>query len=147
MAPWVQTFPVNWPLSTSFRVIRKLTLHRIAQANYKDLSLRSELDGWLKQQQSLMIESSGYGRLQQYVNYGHGFYDSAESLYGYDGENLARLLELKDKYDPEGLFDAYQPVRRSTGGGMRDPHRLRQSSAEIAGKDHNQEQIRNYDEL
>lgn len=78
------------------------------------------LDRWLKAAQNLIIESSGYGRLQQYVNYGHGFADSAESLYGYDGHRMARLLELKDKYDPEGWFDAYQPVRRSPGGGLRE---------------------------
>lgn len=93
---------------------------RIAQATYKDLSLRLTLDRWLKAAQNLVIESSGYGRLQQYVNYGHGFYDSAESLYGYDGKRIARLLELKDKYDPEGWFDTYQPVRRSAGGGLRE---------------------------
>lgn len=67
-----------------------------------------------------MIESSGYGRLQQYVNYGHGFYDSAESLYGYDDTRMKRLLQLKDEYDPEGWFDAYQPIRRSSGQGHRE---------------------------
>jgi hypothetical protein len=67
-----------------------------------------------------MVESSGYGRLQQYVNYGHGFYDSAESLYGYDDERMARLLELKDIYGLEGWFDTYQPIRQSAGGGLRE---------------------------
>lgn len=125
----------------------KLTQVRIVQAAYKDLSLRAELDGWLKQQQSLMIESSGYGRLQQYVNYGHGFYDSAESLYGYDSENMARLLELKDRYDPEGWFDSYQPVRRSIGGGMRDVPKLRQSGVKEASKNYHQENAGMHDEL
>lgn len=78
------------------------------------------LDRWLKAAQNLIVESSGYGRLQQYVNYGHGFTDSAESLYGYDGRRMTRLLELKYKYDPEGWFDTYQPVRRSPGGGLRE---------------------------
>lgn len=58
------------------------------------------------------------------MNYGHGFDDSAESLYGYDGRRIARLLELKDKYDPEGWFDTYQPVRRSPGGGLREASTL-----------------------
>lgn len=120
---------------------------RIAQATYKDLSLRADLDGWLKQQQSLMVESSGYGRLQQYVNYGHGFYDSAESLYGYDGENMARLLRLKDKYDPEGWFDSYQPVRRSMGGGLRDAKMLRQKGVKMTGSEDKHYQTGLRDEL
>lgn len=33
---------------------------------------------------------------------------------------MARLLELKDRYDPEGWFDTYQPIRRSAGGGLRE---------------------------
>ncbi|KZF24489.1 FAD-binding domain-containing protein [Xylona heveae TC161] len=83
----------------------------LIQASYTDLSLRAELDIWLRQWQTLFVETSGYGRLQQYVNYGHGYRDPMEALYGYDRWRIEKLYGLKEKYDPDGLFDSYQPIR------------------------------------
>lgn len=59
------------------------------------------------------IDTSGYGRLQQYVSYGNGtatMKDSIEALYGYERWRLERLLNLKQKYDPDNVFRWYQPL-------------------------------------
>lgn len=68
------------------------------------------LDKWLSQQQDKFIKTSGYGRLQQYVNYGHGSKDPPEALYGYEPWRLEKLRRLKHEYDPEGWFNGYQPL-------------------------------------
>lgn len=70
------------------------------------------LDTWKKR----WIEVSGYGRLQQYVNYGNTtvtMRDAPEALYGYEPWRLERLRELKKKYDPENVFRYYQPLVES----------------------------------
>ncbi|KAI1851229.1 hypothetical protein JX266_003304 [Neoarthrinium moseri] len=77
---------------------------------YKDTELEQEIDEWLSEQQDKLIEGSGYGRLQQYVNYGHGSKDAPEALYGYEPWRLERLRRLKKEYDPEGWFNGYQPL-------------------------------------
>ncbi|KAH6891501.1 hypothetical protein B0T10DRAFT_528634 [Thelonectria olida] len=64
-------------------------------------------DRWLSKQQDAWIHTSGFGRLHQYVNYGHGSKDPPESLYGYDAWRLGKLRALKKEYDPEGWFNGY----------------------------------------
>ncbi|KAI9838886.1 MAG: hypothetical protein M1819_004094 [Sarea resinae] len=100
------------PDSSAFPWRKSSNHFMIVQGTYTDLSLRSEIDRWLKSWQQLLVEVSGYGRLHQYVNYGHGYYDPMESLYGYEPWRIERLLRLKQEYDPTGMFDAYQPIRR-----------------------------------
>jgi hypothetical protein len=59
------------------------------------------------------IDTSGYGRLHQYVSYGNStltMKDSLESLYGYEPWRLEKLRNLKQKYDPENMFRWYQPI-------------------------------------
>lgn len=79
------------------------------EAGYRDNTHAAVFDEWLSKQQDLWIETSGYGRLQQYVNYGHGSKDPPESLYGYEPQRLRKLRELKAELDPEGWFNGYQP--------------------------------------
>ncbi|KAI3395678.1 hypothetical protein diail_975 [Diaporthe ilicicola] len=67
------------------------------------------IDEWLSQQQDEFVKTSGYGQLQQYVNYGHGSKDPPEALYGYEPWRLEKLRRLKNEYDPEGWFNGYQP--------------------------------------
>jgi hypothetical protein len=62
----------------------------------------NHLDYWKQR----FIETSGYGRLQQYVNYGN----TLEALYGYESWRLEKLRHLKQKYDPDNLFRWYQPI-------------------------------------
>ncbi|OLN92085.1 6-hydroxy-D-nicotine oxidase 2 [Colletotrichum chlorophyti] len=69
----------------------------------------AHLDRWKKE----FIATSGYGRLQQYVNYGNTtstMRDPPEALYGYETWRLERLRALKRKYDPENIFRWYQPL-------------------------------------
>ncbi|KUJ20849.1 FAD/FMN-dependent oxygenase/oxidase [Mollisia scopiformis] len=79
------------------------------EVGYRDHTYADLFDEWLSNQQDMWIESSGYGRLQQYVNYGHGSKDPPESLYGYEPWRLAKLKALKAELDPEGRFNGYQP--------------------------------------
>ncbi|KAI1279856.1 FAD binding domain-containing protein [Xylaria sp. FL0933] len=80
------------------------------EAAYKNPIDEDLIDEWLSIQQDKFIETSGFGRLQQYVNYGHGSKDAPEALYGYESWRLARLRKLKRELDPEGWFNGYQPL-------------------------------------
>ncbi|KAI1302456.1 FAD binding domain-containing protein [Xylaria venustula] len=80
------------------------------EAAYKSQVDEDLIDEWLSTQQDRFIETSGYGRLQQYVNYGHGSKDLPEALYGYEPWRLTKLRKLKKELDPEGWFNGYQPV-------------------------------------
>ncbi|EQB53082.1 hypothetical protein CGLO_07231 [Colletotrichum gloeosporioides Cg-14] len=69
----------------------------------------AHLDKWKKE----FIATSGYGRLQQYVNYGNTtstMKDPAEALYGYEPWRLEKLRALKKIYDPDNVFRWYQPL-------------------------------------
>ncbi|KAI1175677.1 Glucooligosaccharide oxidase [Nemania sp. FL0916] len=79
------------------------------EAAYKSPVNEDLFDEWLSKQQDAMIATSGYGRLQQYVNYGHGSKDPPEAVYGYEPWRLEKLRRLKQEFDPEGLFNGYQP--------------------------------------
>ncbi|KAL9085919.1 MAG: hypothetical protein Q9165_007402 [Trypethelium subeluteriae] len=79
------------------------------EAAYKSPVDEDLIDEWLSKQQDAFIETSGYGRLQQYINYGHGSKDAPEALYGYEPWRLEKLRRLKKEFDPEGWFNGYQP--------------------------------------
>ncbi|KAL1863002.1 FAD-linked oxidoreductase alt4 [Diaporthe australafricana] len=70
------------------------------------------LDEWKRK----YISVSGYGRLQQYVNYGNTtstMPDPPDALYGYEPWRLETLRALKKLYDPENVFRWYQPLVQS----------------------------------
>lgn len=72
-------------------------------------AFETHLDKWKK----TFIEVSGYGRLQQYVNYGNTtstMRDPPEALYGYEPWRLEKLQALKRLYDPGNVFCWYQPL-------------------------------------
>ena len=79
------------------------------EAGSKDHSNEGVFDEFLSRHQDAWIKTSGYGRLQQYINYGHGSKDHPEALYGYEPWRLERLRALKEQLDPEGWFNGYQP--------------------------------------
>ncbi|KAI8949861.1 Glucooligosaccharide oxidase [Xylaria longipes] len=79
------------------------------EAAYKNPVDEDLINEWLSKQQDAFVATSGYGRLQQYVNYGHGSKDPPEALYGYEPWRLDKLRRLKKEFDPEGLFNGYQP--------------------------------------
>ncbi|KAL9612459.1 MAG: hypothetical protein Q9167_002931 [Letrouitia subvulpina] len=85
------------------------------EAAYKNPVDEEVFEEWLSSHQDRFIKTSGYGRLQQYVNYGHGSKDPPEALYGYEPWRLATLRRLKVEFDPEGWFNGYQPFVEMDG--------------------------------
>lgn len=77
-------------------------------------TFEAHLDRWKKE----FIATSGYGRLQQYVNYGNTtstLRDPPEALYGYEPWRLEKLRALKRLYDPDNVFRWYQPLMEREG--------------------------------
>ncbi|KAF7195617.1 FAD-linked oxidoreductase alt4 [Pseudocercospora fuligena] len=77
-----------------------------------NLDDREDFEGWLDMWKQKFIEVSGYGRLQQYVNYGNTTCtteDPPEAMYGYEPWRLEKLRALKRRYDPDNVFCHYQP--------------------------------------
>ncbi|KAK8054298.1 FAD-linked oxidoreductase alt4 [Apiospora saccharicola] len=73
---------------------------RMIEAAYDTTEDGDLIDDWLSEQQDKFIKTSGYGRLQQYVNYGHGSKDPPEALYGYEQWRLQKLRRLKGGVRP-----------------------------------------------
>ncbi|TDZ74705.1 FAD-linked oxidoreductase alt4 [Colletotrichum trifolii] len=74
---------------------------------------REAFEGHLDRWKKAFIATSGYGRLQQYVNYGNTtstMRDPPEALYGYESWRLDKLRALKKVYDPDNVFRWYQPL-------------------------------------
>uniref|UniRef100_A0A4E9DNB2 FAD-binding PCMH-type domain-containing protein n=1 Tax=Gibberella zeae TaxID=5518 RepID=A0A4E9DNB2_GIBZA len=72
-------------------------------------AFEAHIDHWKKR----FIATSGYGRLQQYVNYGNTtstMRDPPEALYGYEQWRLKKLRQMKHIYDPDNVFRWYQPL-------------------------------------
>lgn len=84
---------------------------RMITATPKSTQDSEIFEAWLEKWKLAFTKTSGYGRLQQYVNYGNTTLkaDPVEALYGYDPWRLQRLRELKQRYDPDRLFSWYQP--------------------------------------
>jgi hypothetical protein len=82
-------------------------------ATPKKMEDRKVFEDHLNYWKRRFIETSGYGRLQQYVSYGNGastMKDPSEALYGYEPWRLDKLRNLKLKYDPNNVFRWYQPL-------------------------------------
>ncbi|CAI6339143.1 unnamed protein product [Periconia digitata] len=87
-------------------------IFQMLQVSIKDPKKSDACAEWLNQWKRTMIAKSGYPRLQQYANYGHGTNqkDPVEALYGYDKWRMKRLRGLKAKYDEKNWFRWYQPI-------------------------------------
>ncbi|KAL1636979.1 hypothetical protein SLS58_009505 [Diplodia intermedia] len=83
----------------------------LLQVSLKNLDREAASNEWLNRWKKKLIDVSGYGRLQQYSNYGHGtnINDPIEAMYGYDEWRLRKLRGLKRQYDPDNWFRWYQP--------------------------------------
>ncbi|EUC49785.1 hypothetical protein COCMIDRAFT_22563 [Bipolaris oryzae ATCC 44560] len=103
IAPDATAFP--WRGGSNHFLMLNATPARIEDRQ----AFENHLDYWKQR----FIEKSGYGRLQQYVNYGNStatMKDPLEALYGYEPWRLERLRYLKQKYDPDNQFRWYQPI-------------------------------------
>ena len=54
-----------------------------------------------------LVATSGFGKLQTYINYAFG--DEGPAVW-YGEQNLPRLIKLKQRWDPLGKFGAGNPV-------------------------------------
>ncbi|KAL6157478.1 FAD-linked oxidoreductase alt4 [Exserohilum turcicum] len=82
-------------------------------ATPKRLEDRRFFEGHIDYWKQRFIATSGYGRLQQYVSYGNTtstMKDPLEALYGYTPWRLEKLRLLKQRYDPDNVFQWYQPI-------------------------------------
>lgn len=114
-------FPWRWGTNHFLYVPCKVFAHfnrnwlkknRMMTATPFNMEDRSAFEGHLDQWKTEFIKVSGYGRLQQYVNYGNTtstMQDPPEALYGYEPWRLERLRALKKRYDPDNVFRWYQP--------------------------------------
>ncbi|KAB8220157.1 FAD-binding domain-containing protein [Aspergillus novoparasiticus] len=62
-----------------------------------------------KQIRQILHEGSGREHVRAYVNYAYGD-EGPEGWYGSDSWRQSRLLSLKKKYDPNGMFSYYAPI-------------------------------------
>jgi hypothetical protein len=58
---------------------------------------------------------SGYDRMYVYQNYANKD-EPLKSIYGYDSWRHRRLTDLKNKYDPLGVFNAYHAIPKTLAG-------------------------------
>ncbi|KAE8344882.1 hypothetical protein BDV24DRAFT_171384 [Aspergillus arachidicola] len=62
-----------------------------------------------KQIRQILHEGTGREHVRAYVNYAYGD-EGSEGWYGSESWRQSRLLSLKKKYDPNGMFNYYAPV-------------------------------------
>ncbi|KAK8153701.1 FAD binding domain-containing protein [Phyllosticta citrichinensis] len=87
--------------------------HLMMTATPVSMEDREAFENHLDQWKRTFIKVSGYGRPQQYVNYGNTtstMQDPPEALYGYEPWRLEKLRALKRLYDPDNVFCWYQPL-------------------------------------
>jgi len=74
---------------------------------YSDTSLDDAVNAFSLSARDEFVKTSGFDRLAVYSNYAHGD-EGAEAWYSV--RKLARLSELKEKYDPTELFSVNLPI-------------------------------------
>lgn len=62
-----------------------------------------------ERQRQILLQGTGSSEMSAYVNYAFGD-ETLEQMYGYEQWRQQRLLQLKDKYDPQGKFSFYAPI-------------------------------------
>jgi len=72
-----------------------------------DVSIYDAVDEFESALRSRLVKTSGYPRLATYAGYAKGT-EAAHALYG---SNLAKLLTLKNEWDPKGLFSHSKPIQ------------------------------------
>lgn len=74
---------------------------------YEDQTKDTIVDDFLNSARHNFTIASGFDDATVYVNFAHGD-EGPEAWYG--KHNLARLGELKEKWDPQGLFSFYNAI-------------------------------------
>ncbi|PSR81481.1 hypothetical protein BD289DRAFT_439006 [Coniella lustricola] len=85
---------------------RDIKTYLLLDNTYTDAALDTAVDDISKKIRSTLEATSGFGRLQVYVNYDHG----DEGVKAKYGSSVERLQALKAKWDPHNLFGIPNPV-------------------------------------
>lgn len=94
-------------------MVSQLIVGRMMMATPFKLEDRQAFEAHLDTWKRRFVETSGYGELHQYVNYGNTtstMRDPPGALYGYESWRLEKLRGLKRRYDPGNFFRWYQPI-------------------------------------
>nr|QNC49721.1 Hfaza2M [Hypoxylon fragiforme] len=93
---------------------RELKMHIQLESEYDDRRKDSLVDAFLHSARHNLTSASGFDEPVVYVNFAHG--DEGPAAW-YGARNLARLSELKRKWDPRGLFNYYNAVPMGVSDG------------------------------
>ncbi|KAJ5454549.1 uncharacterized protein N7458_005505 [Penicillium daleae] len=86
---------------------RSLIAHALLEFKHSDANLDAVVDGYARRIRDVLVKTAGTARLNVYVSYSHGD-ETLEEVYG--EQKLGRLAKLKQRIDPDGLFDAYHAL-------------------------------------
>ncbi|KAL8704812.1 MAG: hypothetical protein Q9201_002044 [Fulgogasparrea decipioides] len=98
------------PDSTAYPHREDNILASILAVYARNPSLDNTAVTWARKVRDLMHAGQPGRRLNAYVNYAFGD-ETQEQVYGYEPWRLQRLRGLKKKYDPQGRFNFYEPIK------------------------------------
>ncbi|KAL3434772.1 hypothetical protein BDV09DRAFT_185530 [Aspergillus tetrazonus] len=83
--------------------------HLLFANYYSNPSFDSTINAWMRNVRARFQATSGYDKLHAYTNFAQG--DEGPGTW-YGSANLKRLRALKSKWDPDGVFNNFNPVLR-----------------------------------
>ncbi|KAL4768986.1 hypothetical protein BDW60DRAFT_195843 [Aspergillus nidulans var. acristatus] len=86
---------------------RHAITHLLFGNYYSNPSLDSTINAWMRNVRARFQATSGYDKLHAYTNFAQG--DEGPGAW-YGSANLKRLRALKCKWDPDGVFNNFNPV-------------------------------------
>ncbi|KAL9012927.1 MAG: hypothetical protein Q9173_002348 [Seirophora scorigena] len=98
------------PASTAYPHREDNILASILTVYAPNPSLDKTAISWARQVRDLMHAGQPARKRNAYVNYAFGD-ETQEQVYGYEPWRLERLRGLKRKYDPQGRFNFYEPIK------------------------------------
>ncbi|KAK4113175.1 FAD-binding domain-containing protein [Canariomyces notabilis] len=98
------------PANSTAKPFRDYPLLLAPLLSYRDPSYSNDMIAASREVRRVLVEGSGEGRLNAYVNYASGD-ESLPELYGHEPWRLEKLRRLKAKYDPQGRFNFYAPIQ------------------------------------
>ena len=96
------TLPQTW--------LTRVPRGRSPSWGYADAAYTDDIRAATREMRSALVDGSGTEVLSAYVNYAFGDETLAE-VYGHEPWKVRKLQRLKARYDPEGAFNFYMPIR------------------------------------
>ncbi|KAF9888976.1 hypothetical protein FE257_008146 [Aspergillus nanangensis] len=107
---FIEAFPLQAvqrvPVDATAYPHRDILAHLLFTYTYTDLALEGTVNSFAQKARAQFAETSGLDGLQVYSSYAHGD-EGPVPLYG--SRNLGRLRQLKQKWDPRGVFSYNEP--------------------------------------